>query len=360
MDSERSSWTGPAVYYDGQSAVEREVVCMITPAGIALRGGGNFDFPKGVVRTSLQGMDDYARLELPTPPGGVVLVRNREAVQALRRTGQLLLPLWRRRLQSPRTVVALLGLAAVVVLLFIHGLDLLAGAAVRFVPADVEVALGRRILQAYLLEHPPAEAPHAQAVLAKCANALEDSGGTGGIPLDILLVDDTTPNAFALPGGGIVVFTGLVDKMEDESELLGVLAHEMGHVRLRHGLRRVARTAWLGFFVSATLGDVSGLTAVLLDNSKLLVSLSYDRKEERAADAFALRTLRDSGIDTRGLAALFERLEAEGTTGSLPGFLSTHPPTAERLQALLETQSPRVAERRVLTPEEWDVLKNAQ
>lgn len=358
MDSERLSWTGPVVYYDGRSARERELECTITSAAIALRGSeGNFHFPKGTLHASLQGMDDDARLELPMPPGGVVLVRSREAVEVLRRTGHMRLPFWRLRWRSPHALAGLLGLAVVLILFFVYGLDLLAGAAVRFVPADVEAALGRRLLQAYLLEHPRMEAPSAAAVLDKCGAELTGWGDGTDVPIDIVLVDDPTPNAFALPGGGIVVFTGLVENMENESELFGVLAHELGHVRLRHGLRRVARAAWLGFFVSAALGDVSGLTAILLDNSTLLVSLSYDRKEERAADEFAQRVLQEAGLDTSGLIALFTRLEAAGPETSLPGFLSTHPPTAERLQTLQRVAAPHGGTRVILSPEEWDLLR---
>lgn len=351
-------WSGPAVYYDGQGARERTVDCTITAAGVTLRGlDVEVRLVPDAVHASLQGMNDDVRLDLAAPPGGTVIVRSREAARVLRRTGQLVSPSRRRRLGSPITLGILLLVGAGLVFTFVRGLDLLAGVAVRFVPADVETALGRRVLQAYMLEHLRVDDPRTLSILDKCAEEMAAWGDDAAVPLEIALVADPTPNAFALPGGGIVLFTGLLEVMEDEGEFFGVLAHELGHVRLRHGLRRVARTAWLGFFVSAVLGDVSGLAAILLDNSALLVSLSYDRKEERAADEFALRVLRQEGLGAAGLLTLFERLETQSRGTSIPAFLSTHPPTAERRERLRRAPEPAGRGRTLLSVEEWNHLR---
>ena len=351
-------WRGPAVLYEGQDATGRSVEVALTAAGVSVSTAeSKRHFPLAALRASLQGMNDQARLDLPAPPGGVLLVPDPEAVAVLRRTG--LLP--RRRRRWPLLLAALVLLGGGIAFFFTHGLELLAGGAVRLVPAEAEARLGRLLLDSYLQEHPRLDDAATLQALDKCARGLEAPETAGqdaaAIDVEIALVDDSTANAFALPGGAVVVCTGLVARMQSQSELVGVLAHELGHVHMRHGLRRVARTASLGFIVSAVLGDVNGLAAIVVDQSALLLGLSYDRKEERGADDYAVRLLADRQLDGSGLVTLLERLEGGASGPALPGFLSTHPPTAERLAHLSRSLVATPAARSLLSDEEWNALR---
>lgn len=141
-------------------------------------------------------------------------------------------------------------------------------------------------------------------------------------------------NAFALPSGTIVVTDGLVDLARDDRELLGVLAHEAGHVVRRHGLRSVLQDSIVGLAVAWFIGDVSALAAAA---PTALIQASYSRDLEREADAYAVDVLRANGIPLRHLADILRRLEEDsgafGTSGVL-GYLSSHPATPERLQRL--------------------------
>jgi beta-barrel assembly-enhancing protease len=151
-------------------------------------------------------------------------------------------------------------------------------------------------------------------------------------------------NAFALPGGIIVLNSGLILSATGPEQVAGVLAHEAAHVTLRHGLRQVIGTVGLFALVQALFGDATGLMAVLIDNSALLLTRKYSRDYEREADETGWKYLTAAGIDPRGMISFFERLLEETRTGeTLPAglgdalnFLSTHPATPERIDRLRE------------------------
>jgi predicted Zn-dependent protease len=144
------------------------------------------------------------------------------------------------------------------------------------------------------------------------------------------------PNAFALPGGHVVITDELVTLLDgDETVLLGVLAHEAGHVRARHGMRLMVQTALLGAGASALLGDPAGWLATL---PALLGGAGYSRDLEREADEAAIRVLRAAGRDPAAMLRLFERLaepRARGTEASgaesIGIAFASHPDDAERI-----------------------------
>ena len=140
-------------------------------------------------------------------------------------------------------------------------------------------------------------------------------------------------NAMALPSGTIVVTDGLVRLATDDREILGVLAHEAGHVDHRHGLRSVLQNSFVGLVLAWLAGDISSLAAAA---PAALLEANYSRELEREADGYAIGVLQASGIPLQHLANMLRRLESAsgGTSGLTPRYLSTHPATAERLARL--------------------------
>jgi predicted Zn-dependent protease len=145
------------------------------------------------------------------------------------------------------------------------------------------------------------------------------------------VADRPEVNAFAAPGGVVVVFRGLVQAAETPEEVAGVLAHEVAHAELRHGLRATVKGMGFRALLALALGDLSGtaLEAMVAD----LTELRFSRDAEREADAEGLRRLAAARIDPRGMVRFFERVRDEAGA-AVPALLSTHPAPAERLEAL--------------------------
>ena len=144
-------------------------------------------------------------------------------------------------------------------------------------------------------------------------------------------------NAFALPGGTIVFTDKMVDLAQHDDELLGVLAHEIGHVHHNHGMRSVVRSSLLAFTLMALSGDASGSTELLLGIPAVALDRRRTRGFETEADDFALQYLTARRIDPHHFANLMRRLTKDsrsaGETGFLGGYLSTHPKMEDRLKA---------------------------
>ena len=137
-------------------------------------------------------------------------------------------------------------------------------------------------------------------------------------------------NAFALPGGTIVILDGLVKLADDDAAVLGVLGHELGHVAGKHALRQVLQSIGIGALAGLLWGDFSTVVA----NLPLAYGvLSYSRDFEREADEAAIDFLQTNRIAAEPLVTLFGKFRDEELKhggGDVPGFLTTHPPTAER------------------------------
>lgn len=141
-------------------------------------------------------------------------------------------------------------------------------------------------------------------------------------------------NAMALIGGTIVVTDGLVTLARDDREILGVLAHEAGHVAGRHGLRGLVQDSLISMLLALVIGDVSGLAAAA---SSSVLEASYSRDLEREADAYAIEVLNANGIPLKFLADMLRRLDSAAGTSGMPSalrYLSTHPATDERIRQL--------------------------
>lgn len=163
---------------------------------------------------------------------------------------------------------------------------------------------------------------------------------SSGYEFEVYVLDDTRVNAFAIPGGIIVIHTELLKKAETPEEIAGVLAHEISHITEKHGLRQIINSIGIFVLVQALFGDFTGLLAILTQNSALLLTSKFSRDYEREADASGFNYLVSSGIDPGGMLNFFKKLneiqkESEGIESeSWFEFISTHPATDERIENL--------------------------
>ena len=142
-------------------------------------------------------------------------------------------------------------------------------------------------------------------------------------------------NAFALPSGDIVITDDMVRLSSDTQyrDILGVLAHECGHVAYRHSLRASIKTAVSGIVVAFFVGDFSTLATAV---STFLINNQYSQEHEKEADTYAVQALLKRDISPKYLSHLFEKLDKNTTHGEdEKGFFSTHPLTQERIRYFL-------------------------
>jgi Zn-dependent protease with chaperone function len=153
--------------------------------------------------------------------------------------------------------------------------------------------------------------------------------------LKFTVVNSEMVNAFALPDGNIVVFSGILNTMKEYDELVGLIGHEVAHVNHRHSMKMVCRNLSGYIFVSAILGDANGVMATIGDNVNSLQSLSYSRKFEHEADVEGFEIIALNKINPKGMSNLFKRLQDEEVV-TIPEFLSSHPVTTERIRDINE------------------------
>lgn len=143
-----------------------------------------------------------------------------------------------------------------------------------------------------------------------------------------IIKDDTTLNAFCTPGGYIYVYTGLIKFLDNETQLAGVMGHEMGHADRRHGAKQMIQQYGISALLSILTDSSSSQLPQLAAN---LLLLKYSRTDETEADNYSVRYLYGTEYDPRGAKYFFEKLIAAGQTGGMPAFLSTHPNPEDRV-----------------------------
>ena len=241
---------------------------------------------------------------------------------------------------SPVKAAVLFGVLALAVLGLRAAVPVVADGAVVLIPHRAEAFVGRqafRELEAALFSPTRLTEPR-RARIEAVAQALARQAGMDPIP-EIHFRDSRLlgANAFAFPGGPIVVTDDLAHLLDDDL-VLAVLAHELGHVRERHGMRQVLRLGGMFVIASAVLGADDSLLEELAAIAVSTVSAGYSRDFERDADAFAVRLLRSAGRSAGDLADALRELQDDcgETCRGDSGWLSTHPGFDSRIEALEE------------------------
>ncbi len=206
-----------------------------------------------------------------------------------------------------------------------------------------------------------AAAPALKALLARLSPALPEGGRN--IAFGLLVVDDSTVNAFAAPGGLMLLNCGLIKQADSPDEVAGVLAHEMQHIISRHVTAGVVRMLTLSAIWKMTLGDFSSALEISPNTILGIASLKFSREDEAEADRGSLEILSRARISSAPMAHFFEKIGKEEKKGGkfmqgLSKLPSTHPATPDRMSLFSAGKnSPTVGE--VLTPSEWKALRAA-
>ena len=239
------------------------------------------------------------------------------------------------------------------------------GRGVNFYSLEREIAIGKQLAQdversAKLVDDP---------VVVEFVNRVGQNlvrNSDARVPFTIKVIDSDEINAFALPGGFFYVNSGLVLRADEESELAGVMAHEIAHVTARHGTKNATKgeIAQLAMIPLILLGPGGWAGYGIYQGLNFLIPLSYlkfSRDAEREADFLGLQYMYKAGYDPNSYVSFFEKIQAEERRkpGSIPKVFSTHPPTPERIQNTqkeIATILP-AREQYIVSTSEFDLVK---
>ena len=355
-----------AQLHDGSGPTPRDASVRWVEGGLSVRpsGEGATLWPLAellLVRGQSRG--EPVQLERRATPVQVVIVASpdfRDEMRAQLPRGTRLQGMGGVRIGVGAVLVALVLLVAGLGLAWRLGVPALGDAIAERVPREWEQEFGEQVVADFAPTAKRVEDPLVAGPVRTLFERLRASGATGGEPTKLVVVRDNMVNAFAAPGGGVVVTTGLLRAVRSPEELAAVLAHEAGHVRRRHALRGILREASLQLLLAIVAGDQGALSTGLRAAGQLN-ALSHSREHEREADADALASLARAELPPEAMIGALESIRSATPAGPELGFLSTHPSTPDRvarIQHELE-RLPRGTLREALAPGEWSALRAA-
>jgi len=323
----------PARYFDGQTSRLYQVTLTVSDGVAVLAGDIERSCPLDGLRVSER--SSHAVRKVSFPDGAYLEIADQAAFNRLlhdtgHRDG------WVVRLQQSWRGALLATFATIVALWlsYLYVLPLVAKGAAYAVPQSVERQLGQGVLDMldrHVFAPSALDAARQQALRSRFAR-LSVPGDDMPEHRIVFRKSKIGPNAFALPSGDIVLTDEMVELMPDDDAVMGVLAHELGHLQKRHLTRRIIQTSAVGAGAALLFGDVSTVVAAL---PPLLLDLKYSRDVEREADDYAIAMLRQNGIALEHLAQVFVAL---GKLGDAPPYLSSHPASAERIARIRAAQ----------------------
>ena len=329
-------------WFSGRTMAAREVTLLLDGDCLRLSGSeGPDSFPAGSVRISDR-LGQTARF-IYLPDGSSVESLDNDAIDsllALRRRGRVIALLHWLEQRSTIAAVATVILAATLAAGVFYGLPWAARLAAQNVPQAIERRAGDTAFATLNSWFAPSNltADDRARVTAQMARIV----AARRLPIHPRIEFRSMgkfPNAFALPGGTLVLSDELVNLAIDD-ELAAVLAHETGHWQLQHGLQAIFRNSAALLVVTTLTGDLSTLTTFAGALPLLLVQRGYARELETEADTYALETLRLARIEAKHLASILEKLaRSRPATGNDFSYLSTHPSTKDRIERIDPTGS---------------------
>ncbi len=228
---------------------------------------------------------------------------------------------------------------------------------------EKEIALGKQLAQDIERQVKLIDDPEISEYVSKVGQNLVKNSDSK-VPFTIKVVDSDEINAFALPGGFFYVNSGLITSADEESELAGVMAHEIAHVAARHGTEQYTKGTIANYATLPLIFLGGGLGYGLYQAAGFLIPLKFlqfSRSAETEADFLGLQYVYKTGYDPTAFVSFFEKIQAQEKKkpGKLSKAFSTHPPTADRIektQANIATILPE-GEQYVINTSEFDQIK---
>lgn len=333
-----------ATYFDGRTARAREVTLRFGDDGVLRIHGDGVDL--SYARRSVRVESRLANTPrcLALPDGGRCETADNEGIdRALASWGEQRFAKGLHRLESSwRLALLVVAVMGVICWLAVrHGLPAAAKRVAFAVPAAVNDRLGKealRILDEIVFEPTGLAEERRLEIESAFRRLLEAQDDARAYRLEFRAAPRLGANALALPSGTIVITDELIALARDDREILGVLAHERGHITERHGLRTALQNSAVVVVFALATGDVSTVSSLGGALPMILLQTKFSRLFELDADAQAVRAMEAADIPPRHLADLLERLSQQSVfeDSEFLTYISTHPATAERVRAIKE------------------------
>ncbi|MEJ2001960.1 MAG: M48 family metallopeptidase [Maritimibacter sp.] len=366
--SDFPTYEGFGDYLDGEKAAQRRVHLMLMPdrLRITLADGEVIDWLADELR-ALPDQADASSLMLMRAGDALarLKVTDSEIARLIRTNAKTL----RKRppVENPGKIVkwAVGAVSSVALIIFVL-VPMMANQLALYLPPEGEKALGDATFEQIrtalsedsFLPISACDGAEGLAALEKMTARLNTDDDLP-YPVEISVLDHELVNAFALPGGRIVLFRGLLLDAEAPEEVAAVLAHEIGHVVHRDPTRDALRVAGSVGVLGLLFGDFAGGTVVLMLANQL-INAQYSQTAESGADDYAYERMSEAGLPPAAMASFFERLREEyGDEAGLVAHFSSHPQMTARIEAALAAQDQvgAVGEP-VLSGEEWQALQS--
>jgi predicted Zn-dependent protease len=331
-----------ATYFDGRSPDRAEGTVRLMASGLEIRvaNGRTLWWPYREIRQT-QGFyaGEEVRLERGAPISEALVLGDQAFLLALHHVSDDAAERFHNPANRTRrlrfTVYAAVAVLVAASGLYLWGIPALAEAVAPHVPVSWEARFGQSVVEQMAPLPLQCRDPRQSAIIEQLEARLLATRTNQPYVFRVIVVNEPVVNAFAIPGGTIVVFRGLLEKTKNAEELAGVLAHETQHVLLRHTTQQMLQQASTGLLIAAMTGDATGAAAYGLRSAEMIGMLRYSREHEAEADLEGMKMLLAAGIDPHGMLAFFNTLKHEGP--AIPDalkYLVDHPQTDERIQTL--------------------------
>lgn len=357
---------GRGLYLDGDIAQPRAAQIEYDDAAQALviqHAAQRLTWPYGDIRALRDQAGDQLVLRLAHDPTQRLIVDTADDRALIRARAK---QMHRYASHVRRGKLAMWGLAAVasVALIIFVLVPVMADQLARYLPPEGEKALGDATFDQIrtalddtgLGGLATCDAADGLAALAKIETRLTDEMDLE-TPLTVHVLDHPLVNAFALPGGYVVFFRGLIEEAGSAEEVAAVFAHEIGHVAARDPTRIALRSAGSIGVLGLLFGDFAG-GAVVLFLAEQIIRADYTQEAEAAADTFAHAALLASDLPPSAIGTFFERLSEDGADAGILEHLASHPEMGDRIEAARAAEPEDAEFRPVLTDTEWAALQS--
>jgi len=331
-----------AFYFDGINPIKHEVNVTITRDGLKIQKLKVDTYFWWDLSEINQANDIYTDKEVKLEKGDdipeILIIKDVSFIKSLKQIS----PDFQTKFQTSasrskwlKTIVYLSVASIITIIVFYKWLlPSLAELIAQKIPISWEKSLGQNYKEYFVSQFGICEEKELTDKIYQIKDQLVDTLHKTNYQYSITILDHDMVNAFALPGGEIVVFKGLIEKSRRPEELAGVMAHEIQHIEQRHTTKNLIKDKSFEILISAISGD-SGGTDYALKAAKTIGGLAYRRSEEASADSEGLKMLVNARIDPNGIIDFFETIKKQEI--ELPGifkYLSTHPDTEDRIDKL--------------------------